>query len=56
MCILERIKVLKVVENEKLRRNGLIGPSQQCLDLQGSHLGKRGIYISGIIYLFINLL
>lgn len=38
----EKEQMAKVVENEKLRRNGILEPSQRCLELQGSHLGKPG--------------
>lgn len=38
----EKERMAKVVENEKLRRNGILEPSQRCLELQGSHLGKPG--------------
>ncbi|KAF8786840.1 hypothetical protein HNY73_008502 [Argiope bruennichi] len=41
----ERENIIKIVEDEKLRRYGLLPPSQRCIELQGSHLRKRGCNI-----------
>ncbi|CAL1272576.1 unnamed protein product [Larinioides sclopetarius] len=41
----EREEIIKIVEEERLRRNGLLPPSERCIELQGSHIRKRGCNI-----------
>ncbi|GFQ67879.1 DUF3736 domain-containing protein [Trichonephila clavata] len=41
----EKDIVRNIIQDEKLRRYGLLPHSQRCLDLQGSHLRKRGYSI-----------